>query len=52
MASLDEVDEAEYLQLWGAGAYRRLEEFERGLVGDVSAEEVFREVRESLSRGG
>lgn len=51
MASLGEVDEAECLQLWGAEAYRRLEDFERGLVDDIPAEEVFREVRESLSRG-
>lgn len=51
MASLDDVDEAECLQLWGAEAYRRLEEFECGLVDDIPAEEAIREVRESLSRG-
>lgn len=51
MASLGEVDEAGCLQLWGAEAYRRLEDFKRGLVDDIPAEDVFREVRESLSRG-
>lgn len=51
LASLDETDEADCLQLWGAEAYRRLEEFERGLSSDIPAEEVLREVRESLSRG-
>ena len=49
LASVGDMDEAHYNQVWGAEAYRRLEEFESGMSGDISAEDALREVRESLS---
>lgn len=49
-ASLDDIDEAECLQLWGAEAHLRLQEFERGLSSDIPEEEVMRDVRESFSQ--
>jgi hypothetical protein len=51
LASVGDIDDAEYNQLWGAEAMRRLEEFNRGLSGDICAEDALREVRESLLRG-
>lgn len=49
LASIGRLGDVQYNQLWGAEAYRRLEEYESGLVGDISAEDALREVRESLS---
>ena len=49
LASVGDMDDAEYNQVWGAEAYRRLEALESGLEGDISAEDALRELRESQS---
>ncbi len=49
LASVGDMDDAEYNQVWGEEAYRRLEALESGLEGDISAEDALRELRESLS---
>lgn len=49
LASVGDMDDAEYNQVWGEEAYRRLEALENGLEDDISAEDALRELRESLS---
>lgn len=49
VASVSGGQDSEIVQLWAIEAQRRLEEYEQGLVGDISAEEAIRQVRESLS---
>ena len=49
LASVADMDDAEYNQAWGAEAYRRLEALESGLEGDISAEDALQALRESLS---
>ena len=47
--SLDELSESEIEALWIEEAERRLDELERGQVTEISAEEVIRRARASIS---
>ncbi|MEK6729404.1 MAG: addiction module protein [Planctomycetota bacterium] len=47
--SLDELSEVEIEALWVEEAEHRLDEMERGLVTEMSAEEVLRRARMAIS---
>ena len=47
--SLDELSESEIEALWADEAERRLDELEQGLATEISAEEVLRRARASIS---
>jgi hypothetical protein len=47
--SLDDLSEAEIEALWAEEAERRLDELERGLVSEVSAEDALRRARAAIS---
>ncbi len=47
--SLDELSEVEIEALWVDEAEHRLDEMERGLVAEMSAEEVLRRARMAIS---
>jgi hypothetical protein len=47
--SLDELSESEIEALWAEEAERRLDELEQGLATEISAEEVLRRARASIS---
>ena len=47
--SLDELSEVEIAALWVDEAEHRLDEMERGLVTEMSAEEVLRRARMAIS---
>ncbi len=48
LRSLEGLSEAEIEALWAEEAERRLDEMERGLVPEITAEEAFRKARAAI----